>query len=176
MYIISQLYGLIKINNNESLYLYYHSHYLCVSCTKRCRYQDPIEDLLVMDWGTRPLPHHGKVYSFREGTLFTELIDSFELSIIERNPARTNWIVCSLGEKKPTHRCDIRLTLDDSLTYDISNITLSWFIDQKHWTMGGPREYCIVSSFKVNGKIVHNSLHSGRLAFPQKNVRILKKR
>ena len=150
--------------------------FLCVSCTKRCRYQDPIEDLLVMDWGTRPLPHHGKVYSFREGTLFTELIDSFELSIIERNPARTNWIVCSLGEKKPTHRCNIRLTLDDSLTYDISNITLSWFIDQKHWTMGGPREYCIVSSFKVNGKIVDNSLHSGRLAFPQKYVRIIKKR
>ncbi|KDR53869.1 hypothetical protein [Hoylesella loescheii] len=149
---------------------------VCVSCTKRCRYQDPIEDLLVMDWGTRPLPHHGKVYSFREGTLFTELIDSFELSIIERNPARTNWIVCSLGEKKPTHRCDIRLTLDDSLTYDISNITLSWFIDQKHWTMGGPREYCIVSSFKVNGKIVDNSLHSGRLALPQKYVRIIKKR
>ena len=75
----------------------------------------------------------------------------------------------------PTHKDDIRLVLDDTLVYDISDITLSWLVDQRHWTMGGPREYCIVSSLKVNGHVVKGTMHSGYLAFPREYARILKR-
>ena len=75
----------------------------------------------------------------------------------------------------PTHKDDIRLVLDDTLVYDISNITLSWFVDQKHWTMGGPREYCIVSSLKVNGRIVRGTIDVGYLRFPREYARVLKR-
>ena len=74
----------------------------------------------------------------------------------------------------PTHKDDIRLVLDDTLVYDISDITLSWFVDQRQWTMGGPREYCIVSSLKVNGHVVKGTMHSSNLAFPREYARVLK--
>ena len=145
------------------------------SCSEKCSYQEPIEDILINDWDSNTIPLHGKVYSFKKGTNFRELIDSFEVSIIERNPAQPNCLVCSLGDKKPTHENDIRLILDDMLLYDISNITLSWFVDNRHWTMGGPMEYCIVSSLSVNGHVSRKTIFSGRLLFSQKYVRRLKK-
>ena len=74
----------------------------------------------------------------------------------------------------PTHKDDIRLVLDDTLVYDISDITLSWFVDQKHWTMRGPREYYIVSSLKVNGRIVRGTIDVGYLRFPREYARVLK--
>jgi len=40
---------------------------------------------------------------------------------------------------------------------------------------GGPREYCIVSSLKVNGHVVKGTMHSGYLAFPREYARILKR-
>ena len=145
------------------------------SCKGECKYNDPIKGVFVTNWERFPYPNHGKIYSYKAGTNFTEFIDSFDLTIIRENLTRTDWTTCYLTKEKPTHRNDIRLVLDDTLVYDISNITLSWFVDQRHWTMGGPREYCIVSSLKVNGHVVKGTMHSGYLAFPREYARILKR-
>ena len=144
------------------------------SCKGECKYDEPIEGFFVTH-RKEALPRQGKVYSFKAGTNFTAPIDSFNLPIIERIHGYPDWISCTLRGKKPTHRNDIRLVLDDTLVYDISNITLSWFVNQRQWTMGGPREYCIVSSLKVNGYVVKDTTHSGYLAFPREYARILKR-
>ena len=144
------------------------------SCKGECNYNEPIKEFFVTNWQEN-LPNHGKVYSFKAGTNFTAPIDSFNLPIIERIDVYPDWISCTLIGKKPTHRNDIRLVLDDTLVYDISNITLSWYVNQRQWTMGGPREYCIVSSLKVNGHVVKGTTHSGYLAFPREYARILKR-
>ena len=144
------------------------------SCKGECNYNEPIKEFFVTNWQEN-LPNHGKVYSFKAGTNFTAPIDSFNLPIIERIDVYPDWISCTLIGKKPTHRNDIRLVLDDTLVYDISNITLSWYVNQRQWTMGGPREYCIVSSLKVNGHVVKGTTHSGYLAFPREYARVLKR-
>ena len=144
------------------------------SCKGECKYDEPIEGFFVTHW-EEALPRQGKVYSFKAGTNFTAPIDSFNLPIIERIHGYPDWISFTLRGKMPTHRNDIRLVLDDTLVYDISNITLSWFVNQRQWTMGGPREYCIVSSLKVNGHVVKDTTHSGYLAFPREYARILKR-
>ena len=144
------------------------------SCKGECKYDEPIEGFFVTHW-EEALPRQGKVYSFKAGTNFTAPIDSFNLPIIERIHGYPDWISFTLRGKMPTHRNDIRLVLDDTLVYDISNISLSWYVNQRQWTMGGPREYCIVSSLKVNGHVVKGTTHSGYLAFPREYARILKR-
>ena len=144
------------------------------SCKGECKYDEPIEGFFVTHW-EEALPRQGKVYSFKAGTNFTAPIDSFNLPIIERIHGYPDWISFTLRGKMPTHRNDIRLVLDDTLVYDISNISLSWYVNQRQWTMGGPREYCIVSSLKVNGHVVKDTTHSGYLAFPREYARILKR-
>ena len=145
------------------------------SCKKVCDYRQPIEDLFVTNWDSLPVPNRGKVYSFKAGTHFTELIDSFNLPIIERIHGYPDWISFTLRGKMPTHKDDIRLVLDDTLVYDISNITLSWYVNYRQRGMTCPREYCIVSSLKVNGYVVKDTTHSGYLAFPREYARILKR-
>ena len=144
------------------------------SCKGECKYDEPIEGFFVTHW-EEALPKHGKVYSFKAGTNFIAPIDSFNLPVIERIHGYPDWISFTLRGKMPTHRNDIRLVLDDTLVYDISNISLSWYVNQRQWTMGGPREYCIVSSLKVNGHVVKDTTHSGYLAFPREYARILKR-
>ena len=145
------------------------------SCKGECNCNEPIEGVLVTNWERFPYPNHGKIYSYKAGTNFTEFIDSFDLTIIRENLTRTDWTTCYLTKEKPTHKDDIRLVLDDTLVYDISNITLSWFVDQRHWTMGGPMEYCIVSSLKVNGRIVRDTIGVGYLKFRREYARVLKR-
>ena len=144
------------------------------SCRGECNYNDPIKEFFVTNWQEN-LPNHGKVYSFKAGTNFTDPIDSFNLPIIERIDVYPDWISFTLRGKMPTHKDDIRLVLDDTLVYDISNITLSWYVNYRQRGMTCPREYCIVSSLKVNGHVVKGTMHSGYLAFPREYARILKR-
>ena len=145
------------------------------SCKGECNYNEPIEGVLVTNWERSLYPNHGKIYSYKAGTNFTDFVDSFDLTIIKKNLTRTDWTTCYLTKEKPTYRNDIRLVLDDTLVYDISDITLSWYVDQRHWTMGGPMEYCIVSSLKVNGRIVRDTIGVGYLKFPCEYARVLKR-
>ncbi len=144
------------------------------SCKGECKYNDPIKEFFVTHW-EEALPRHGKVYSFKAGTNFTDPIDSFNLPIVERIDVYPDWISFTLRGKMPTHKDDIRLVLDDTLVYDISNITLSWYVNYRQRGMTCPREYCIVSSLKVNGHVVKGTMHSGYLAFPREYARILKR-
>ena len=144
------------------------------SCRGECNYNDPIKEFFVTNWQEN-LPNHGKVYSFKAGTNFTDPIDSFNLPIIERIDVYPDWISFTLRGKMPTHKDDIRLVLDDTLVYDISNITLSWYVNQRQWTMGGQREYRIVSSLKVDGHVVKGTIHSGYLTFPREYAHVLKR-
>ena len=143
------------------------------SCKGECKYDEPIEGFFVTHW-EEALPRQGKVYSFKAGTNFTAPIDSFNLPVIERIHGYPDWISFTLRGKMPTHKDDIRLVLDDTLVYDISDITLSWFVNQKQWTMRGPREYGIVSSLKVNGRIVRGTIDVRYLRFPREYARVLK--
>ena len=145
------------------------------SCKGECKYNDPIKGVFVTNWERFPYPNHGKIYSYKSGTNFTDFVDSFDLTIIKENLTRTDWTTCYLTKEKPTHKDDIRLVLDDTLVYDISDINLSWFVDQRHWTMGGPMEYCIVSSLKVNGRIVRDTIGVGYLKVPREHARVLKR-
>ena len=144
------------------------------SCKGECKYNDPIKEFFVTHW-EEALPRQGKVYSFKAGTNFTDPIDSFNLPVIERIHGYPDWISFTLRGKMPTHKDDIRLVLDDTLVYDISNITLSWYVNYRQRGMTCPREYCIVSSLKVNGHVVKGTMHSGYLAFPREYARILKR-
>ena len=137
-------------------------------------YDEPIEGFFVTHW-EEALPKQGKVYSFIAGTNFIAPIDSFNLPIIERIDGYPDWTSCTLRGKKPTHRNDIRLVLDDTLVYDISDITLSWYVNYRQRGMTCPREYCIVSSLKVNGHVVKGTMHSSNLAFPREYARVLKR-
>ena len=143
------------------------------SCKGECKYDEPIEGFFVTHW-EEALPRQGKVYSFKAGTNFTAPIDSFNLPIIERIHGYPDWISFTLRGKMPTHRNDIRLVLDDTLVYDISNITLSWYVNYRQRGMTCPREYCIVSSLKVNGRIVRGTIDVGYLRFPHEHARVLK--
>jgi len=144
------------------------------SCKGECNYNEPIKEFFVTNWQAN-LPNHGKVYSFKAGTNFTDPIDSFNLPIIERIDVYPNWISFTLRGKMPTHKNDIRLVLDDTLIYDISNITLSWYVSYRQRGMTCPRECCIVSSLKVSGRVVNSTMHSGYLAFPREYARVLKR-
>ena len=144
------------------------------SCKGECNYNEPIKEFFVTNWQEN-LPNHGKVYSFKAGTNFTAPIDSFNLPIIERIDVYPDWISFTLRGKMPTHKDDIRLVLDDTLVYYISNITLSWYVNYRQRGMTCPREYCIVSSLKVNGHVVKGTMHSGYLAFPREYARVLKR-
>lgn len=144
------------------------------SCKRECNYNEPIKEFFVTNWQAN-LPNHGKVYSFKAGTNFTDPIDSFNLPIIERIDVYPNWISFTLRGKMPTPKNDIRLVLDDTLIYDISNITLSWYVNYRQRGMTCPRECCIVSSLKVNERVVNSTMHSGYLAFPREYARVLKR-
>ena len=144
------------------------------ACTKeQCRYEDPISDIYILNWNSLPIPKSGVAYIYKRDTHFTELIDTVRFYAIARGIADSTDLDCILSSNKLNYLNDIRVVLDDTLACDISNITLSWFVDNRHWTMGGPMEYCIVSSLAANGNITRDTAYSGSLAFPQKHMRNL---
>ena len=110
-----------------------------------------------------------------KGTHFAELIDTIRFYALARGITDSTILTCILNSKRLNYLNDISVVLDDTLKYDISDIKLSMFVDNEHWTMGGPWEYCIVSSLTANGHVVHDTVYSGSLAFPQRYVRIVKK-
>ena len=111
----------------------------------------------------------------KKGTHFAEPIDTIRFYALVRGITDSTILTCILNSKRLNYLNDIRVVLDDTLEYDISNIKLSMFVDNEHWTMGGPWEYCIVSSLTANGHLAHDTVYSGSLAFPQRHVRIVKK-
>ena len=146
------------------------------ACIKKlCKYEYPIDAIYVLNWGERPIPNKGVAYIYKKGTHFAELIDTIRFYALARGITDSTILTCILNSKRLNYLNDIRVVLDDTLKYDISDIKLSMFVDNEHWTMGGPWEYCIVSSITANGHVVHDTVYSGSLAFPQRYVRIVKK-
>ena len=150
--------------------------FLFSTCTcKKCRYNAPVKGIFVLDWFSHPKPNKGIVYMFKKDTHFSVLIDSTRSFTITRCYPDSSTLACLFQSKQVNHQMDIRLILNDTLIYDISNITLSWVVDYKHWTLGAPTEHCSVVSLRVNGGNVYDTLRVGELAFPQKYARILKR-
>ena len=150
--------------------------FLFSTCTcKKCRYNAPVKGIFVLDWFSHPKPNKGIVYMFKKDTHFSVLIDSTKSFVITRCYPDSSTLACLFQSKQVNNQMDIRLILNDTLIYDISNITLSWVVDYRHWTMGGPTEHCGVVSLRVNGKNIYDTLRVGELAFPQKYARILKR-
>ena len=146
------------------------------TCTcKKCRYNAPVKGIFVLDWFSHPKPNKGIVYMFKKDTHFSVLIDSTRSFTITRCYPDSSTLACLFQSKQVNHQMDIRLILNDTLIYDISNITLSWVVDYKHWTLGAPTEHCSVVSLRVNGGNVYDTLRVGELAFPREYARVLKR-
>lgn len=68
---------------------------------------------------------------------------------------------------------DVRLVLDDTLYYDMSQPKLSCV--EGPWVMGGPTEWSIVSSLYVNGHYYDDPTVERGLPISHKFVRIQRK-
>ena len=133
--------------------------FLFSTCTcKKCRYNAPVKGIFVLDWFSHPKPNKGIVYMFKKDTHFSVLIDSTRSFTITRCYPDSSTLACLFQSKQVNHQMDIRLILNDTLIYDISNITLSWVVDYKHWTLGAPTEHCSVVSLRVNRGNVYDTL------------------
>ena len=73
------------------------------------------------------------------------------------------------------HRHDVRLVLDDTLYYDISEVKLAWVKDERYWVMGGPMQHSVMSSQVVNGHHTDGKAIEEELSVPHEYVRLQKK-
>ena len=143
---------------------------------KQCKYEYPIAEIYVLNWSPRPIPNKGVAYIYKKGTHFAEPIDTIRFYALVRGITDSTILTCILNSKRLNYLNDIRVVLDDTLEYDISNIKLSMFVDNEHWTMGGPIERDIIPSLLVNGYVTRDTTVPGELAFPQECGRIIRKR
>ena len=143
---------------------------------KRYKYEYPIAEIYVLNWGDRPIPNKGVAYIYKKGTHFTELIDTIRFYALARGITDSTNLACILNSKKLNHLNDIRVVLDDTLVYDISNIGIEKFLDTRRRGMWGPIERDIIPSLLVNGCVTRDTTVPGELAFPQKCGRIIRKR
>ena len=113
---------------------------------------------------------------YKKNTHFTEFIDTVNFIVIKRGRVDSTELACLLYTKKLNHLNDIRVVLDDTLVYDISNIGIEKFLDTRRRGMWGPIERDIIPSLLVNGCVTRDTTVPGELAFPQKCGRIIRKR
>lgn len=150
--------------------------FLLSACTnKRSAYKRNISGIFLTHWDSHPLPIKGTVYIYKKNTQFKELIDTVKVYAITRGGDTTD-LACLLYTKKLNHLNDIRVVLDDTLVYDISNIEIEKFLDTRRWGMCGPIERDIIPSLLVNGYVTRDTTVPGELAFPQECGRIIRKR
>lgn len=143
---------------------------------KRYKYEYPIAEIYVLNWGDRPIPNKGVAYIYKKGTHFAEFIDAIRFYALARGITDSTNLACILNSKKLNHLNDIRVVLDDTLVYDISNIGIEKFLDTRRRGMWGPIERDIIPSLLVNGCVTRGTTVPGELAFPQKCGRIIRKR
>ena len=143
---------------------------------KRYKYEYPIAEIYVLNWGDRPIPNKGVAYIYKKGTHFTELIDTIRFYALARGITDSTNLACILNSKKLNHLNDIRVVLDGMLVYDISDIGIEKFLDTRRWGMCGPIERDIIPSLLVNGYVTRDTTVPGELAFPQECGRIIRKR
>ena len=143
---------------------------------KQCKYEYPIAEIYVLNWGDRPIPNKGVAYIYKKGTHFAELIDTVRFYALARGITDSTNLACILNSKKLNHLNDIGVVLDDTLVYDISNIGIEKFLDTRRWGMCGPIERDIIPSLLVNGYVTRDTTVPGELAFPQECRRIIRKR
>ena len=143
---------------------------------KRYKYEYPIAEIYVLNWGDRPIPNKGVAYIYKKGTHFAEFIDAIRFYALARGITDSTNLACILNSKKLNHLNDIRVVLDDTLVYDISNIGIEKFLDTRRRGMWGPIERDIIPSLLVNGRVTRDTTVPGELAFPQKCGRIIRKR
>ena len=143
---------------------------------KRYKYEYPIAEIYVLNWGDRPIPNKGVAYIYKKGTHFAELIDTIRFYALARGITDSTNLACILNSKKLNHLNDIRVVLDDTLVYDISNIVIEKFLDTRRWGMWGPIERDIIPSLLVNGYVTRDTTVPSELAFPQECGRIIRKR
>ena len=150
---------------------------LLSTCTcSKDKYRKEISGIFILHWDFRPIPQRGIVYMYQKNTHFTEFIDTVNFIVIKRGRVDSTELACLLYTKKLNHLNDIRVVLDDTLVYDISNIGIEKFLDTRRRGMWGPIERDIIPSLLVNGCVTRDTTVPGELAFPQKCGRIIRKR
>ena len=150
---------------------------LLSTCTcSKDKYRKEISGIFISHWDFRPSPQRGIVYMYKKNTHFTEFIDTVNFIVIKRGRVDSTELACLLYTKKLNHLNDIRVVLDDTLVYDISNIVIEKFLDTRRWGMCGPIERDIIPSLLVNGYVTRDTTVPGELAFPQECRRIIRKR
>ena len=95
------------------------------------KYRKEISGIFISHWDFRPIPQRGIVYRYKKNTHFTEFIDTVNFIVIKRGRVDSTELACLLYTKKLNHLNDIRVVLDDTLVYDISNIGIEKFLDTK---------------------------------------------
>lgn len=135
-----------------------------------CDYDSKINDIYITGWHGG-VPSKGCIYTYDRHTSFKQAKDSMKIHNITKDGEGLPVLLCSLKDGNFNYNTDMRLILDDTLIYDITDIRLEWFVDKRHWVMGGPWEHCIVSSLKVNGHHVTCKTTVSELGFPHKYAR-----
>lgn len=128
--------------------------FILVSCSfiscgyKNCNNEN-IQHLYIAEWNY-PEPGSVKLETFVKGSNFSKRRKLIEISgtFIHENVLNINVPY----EDKVTIKNDLRITLNDSIGFEITDMEFVKVIDQNHWTMGGPVMFCAPSAMKINGE------------------------
>ena len=106
----------------------------------------------------------------------TPITLKLQIDNIRRGYDDSTSLLCIPDKEKLNYQYDISIILDDTLIFNISQFKLSWVKDGRQWGgIGGPMEYCIVSSVNVNGHTSNDTTKAGELAFSHNFIKTKKR-
>ncbi len=137
-----------------------------LSCKKNCdEYTD--SSIAIYDWKYDWKPKKIEIKEYKKGSLFEaelpvnydtvicKLLDDIELD-------GTKQLIIYIKDDsffpfKMSSNYDYKLILDNKIIYKISGMESELLIDNKHHTMGGSMQSCVLKQIKINNKILKNS-------------------
>lgn len=142
----------------------------------KCNYGRAISVIKITHWDSRKMPKHCMVYTYKLNSDYSKIIDSLQIDNIRRGYDDSTSLLCIPDKEKLNYQYDISIILDDTLIFNISQFKLSWVKDGRQWGgIGGPMEYCIVSSVNVNGYTSNDTTKAGELAFSHNFIKTKKR-
>lgn len=141
-----------------------------------------ISTVIIKGWKSTQAPRHAMVYAYRSNSGFVNPIDSAPISSFEISSDHVRYsedtvnmprLECHLNdiECKIDHKHDIRIVVDDTLIYDVSNQEVSE-VEGPEWVMGGPMKWTVVSSSNINSHYYDEKTGVGTLMVLYKFGRI----
>lgn len=133
------------------------------SCKKNCNeYID--NSIQIYDWKYNWKPKKIGVKKYKKGSFFKEELSAmYEKSsciiIDDIDLDGSKQLIININDNsffpfEISSKYDYQIVLEDSIIYEISDMESTLFIDEKHHTMGGAQESCVLGQIKVNGKLI----------------------